>query len=67
MSKGDRSRMLARGVALAKLNWGLKSDGSRCDNKPRRVTVSFDLPNNAAGAAVKAREIERLWLNWPQG
>jgi len=27
-------------------------------------TVSFDLPNNAAGAAVKAREIERLWLNW---
>ena len=24
-------------------------------------TVSFDLPNNAAGAAVKAREIERLW------
>ena len=30
-------------------------------------TVSFDMPNNAAGAAVKPREIERLWLNWPQG
>ncbi len=30
-------------------------------------TVSFDLPNNAAGAAVKSREIERLWLNWAQG
>ena len=29
-------------------------------------TVSFDLPNNAAGAAVKSRKIERLWLNWPQ-
>ena len=30
-------------------------------------TVSFELPNNAAGAATKARETERLWLNWQQG
>jgi hypothetical protein len=26
--------------------------------------VSCDMPNHAAGAAVKGREVERLWLNW---
>ena len=26
--------------------------------------VSFDMPNHAAGARVKGREEECLWLNW---
>jgi DNA adenine methylase len=29
-------------------------------------TVSFEIANHAAGGAVKPRETERLWLNWPQ-